>query len=84
MRLGLTETLTNLNKKMLRYMPVALLAAATLALEADRKKVDAASRVKDLRTRGLKHMFGYPPGLGLEDFDGIDPDQTLMEIMGIG
>ena len=57
---------------MLRYMPVALLAAATLALEADRKKVDAASRVKDLRTRGLKHMFGYPPGLGLEDFDGMD------------
>ena len=68
---------------MLRYMPAALLAAAALALEAERKKVDAASRVKDLRTRGLKHMFGYPPGLGLEDFEDMDPDQTLMEIMGI-
>ena len=53
-------------------MPVALLAAATLAIEAERKKVDAKSRVKDLRNRGLKQRFGYPPGLDLEDFDGMD------------
>ena len=55
-------------------MPAALLAAATLAIESERKKVDASRTVQKLRSRSLKRMFGYPAGLDLQDIDDMDQD----------